>query len=134
MVITRSCPNLKEFRAVCVFDPRYIGFVGDEPLVSVSVNFPNSRADPEFEGFTPEDTRITVTALIEFFSGLPLLEELALDVCNNVRESSPALETLKLKCPKLGQFHGISMPVESKWMELHFVKGLSLCQLGMLGT
>lgn len=141
MDITKSCPNLKVLRAACMFDPRYIGYVGDESLVSISVNCPklsvlhladtsalvNSRADPESEGLTPEDARITVAALIELFSGLPLLEELALDVCNNVRESGPALEMLNVKCPKLrslklGQFHGISVPIESK------LDGVAHCQ------
>lgn len=140
-VITKACPNLREFRAACMFDPRLIGCVGDEALVSVSVNCPklailhladtsallNARGDPEHEGFTLEDAKINVATLIEVFSGLPLLEELALDVCNNVRDSGPALEVLNSKCPnlrslKLGQFHGISMPVESK------LDGVALCQ------
>lgn len=140
-VITKACPNLTEFRATCMFDPRYMGCVGDEALVSVSVNCPkltilhladtsallNTRGDPENEGFTQEDARINVATLIEVFSGLPLLEELTLDVCNNVRESGPALEVLNSKCPKLrslklGQFHGISLPVESK------LDGVALCQ------
>ncbi|KAL3821413.1 hypothetical protein ACJIZ3_007318 [Penstemon smallii] len=140
-VITKSCPNLREFRAACMFDPRYIGFVGDEGLVSVSVNCPklvilhladtsalsNCRGDPDNEAFTQEDAGINVATLIEVFSGLPLLEDLALDVCNNVRESGPVLEVLNSKCPKLrslklGQFHGISMPIESK------LDGVALCQ------
>ncbi|KAL2245664.1 F-box/LRR-repeat MAX2 homolog A [Sesamum indicum] len=140
-VITKACPNLREFRAACMFDPRYIGYVGDEALVSVSVNCPklailhladtsalsNVRGDPEDDGFTQEDARINVATLIEVFSGLPLLEELALDFCNNVRDSGPALEMLNSKCPnlrslKLGQFHGVSMPVESK------LDGVAVCQ------
>ncbi|KAH6780669.1 RNI-like superfamily protein [Perilla frutescens var. hirtella] len=140
-VITKSCPNLKEFRAACRFDPRYIGFVGDDALVSVSINCPklgilhladtsallNARGDPEHDGFTAEDARINVTTLMELFSGLPLLEDLVLDICNNVRDSGAALEVLNSKCPKLrslklGQFHGISMPVESK------LDGVALCQ------
>ncbi|KAL8468658.1 hypothetical protein ACS0TY_031740 [Phlomoides rotata] len=140
-VITKACPNLTEFRATCMFDPRYMGCVGDEALVSVSVNCPkltilhladtsallSTRGDPEYEGFTQEDAKINVATLIEVFSGLPLLEELTLDVCNNVRDSGPALEVLNSKCPKLrslklGQFHGISLPVESK------LEGIALCQ------
>ncbi|KAL3846179.1 hypothetical protein ACJIZ3_003582 [Penstemon smallii] len=128
----------REFRAASMFDPRYIGFVGDEGLVSVSVNCPklvilhladtsalsNCRGDPDNEAFTQEDAGINVATLIEVFS---LLEDLALDVCNNVRESGPALEVLNSKCPKLrslklGQFHGISMPIESK------LEGVALCQ------
>lgn len=141
MVITKSCPNLREFKAACRFDPRYIGFVGDEALASVSANCPklgvlhladtnallNARGDPEHDVFTEEDARINVATLIEFFSGLPLLEELVLDICNNVRDSGAALEVLNSKCPKLrslklGQFQGISMPVESK------LDGVALCQ------
>ncbi|KAL8031603.1 hypothetical protein ABFX02_13G036900 [Erythranthe guttata] len=139
--ITKACPNLKEFRAACMFDPRYMGSVGDEALVSVSVNCPklsilhladtsalsNTRGDPEHDGFTQEDAKINVATLIEVFSGLPLLEELVLDVCNNVRESGPALEVLNSKCPKLRslklcQFHGVSLPIESK------LDGIALCQ------
>ncbi|XP_022872511.1 F-box/LRR-repeat MAX2 homolog A-like [Olea europaea var. sylvestris] len=140
--ISKACPNLKEFRAVCMFDPRYIELVvGDEALVSIATNCPkltilhladtnalsNLRGDPENEGFTQEDARISVPTLIEVFSGLPLLEELVLDVCNNVRDSGPAFEGLNSKCPKLrhlklGQFHGISMPVEST------LDGIALCE------
>ncbi|CAI9757244.1 unnamed protein product [Fraxinus pennsylvanica] len=139
--ITKACPNVKEFRAACTFDPRYIGFVGNEALVSIATNCPklailhladtkalsNLRGDPEHEGFTQEDARISVLTLIEVFSGLPLLEELVLDFCNNVRDSGPALEVLNSKCPKLrhlklGQFHGISMPVESR------LDGVALCE------
>ncbi|XP_042012370.1 F-box/LRR-repeat MAX2 homolog A-like [Salvia splendens] len=135
-VITKSCPNLIEFKASCRFDPRYIGFVEDEALVSVSVNCPklgvlhladtstllNARGD----GFTAEDASINVATLIEAFSGLPLLEELVLDICNNVRDIGAAFEVLnsspKLRSLKLGFFHGISMPVESK------LDGMALCQ------
>lgn len=138
--ITKACPNLKEFLVACVFDPRYIGFVGDQTLLSIAANCPklsqlhlsdtsallNARVDPNDEGITAEDARITVPTLIEMFSGLPLLEEFALDVCNNVRESGPAFEILHSKCPKLrklklGQLHGICMPVESK------LDGIALC-------
>ncbi|KAL2496797.1 F-box protein MAX2 [Forsythia ovata] len=139
--ITKACPNLKEFRAACVFDPRLLGYVGDEALVSIAMNCPklailhladtlalsNLRGDPEREGFTQEDARVSVPTLIEVFSGLPLLEELVLDVCNNVRNSGLALEVLNSKCPKLrhvklGQFHGISMPVELG------LDGVALCE------
>ncbi|KAL0306800.1 UNVERIFIED_CONTAM: F-box/LRR-repeat MAX2A [Sesamum radiatum] len=109
-VITKACPSLREFRAA-----------SDTSALS------NVRGDPEDDGFTQEDARINVATLIEVFSGLPLLEELALDVCNNVRDSGPALEMLNSKCPKLrslklGLFHGVSMPVESK------LDGVALCQ------
>uniref|UniRef100_A0A0V0IUY7 Putative F-box/LRR-repeat MAX2-like n=1 Tax=Solanum chacoense TaxID=4108 RepID=A0A0V0IUY7_SOLCH len=139
--ITRACPNLKEFRVACMFDPRYIGFVGDEGLVSIANNCPklsvlhladtsalsNARGDRNDEGFTQEDAKFSVSTLIEVFSGLPILEELVLDVCNNVRDTGPALEILNKKCPKLrslklGQFHGVSMPIESK------LDGVALCE------
>ncbi|MCD7455578.1 F-box/LRR-repeat MAX2 A [Datura stramonium] len=139
--ITQACPNLKEFRVACMFDPKYIGFVGDEGLVSIATNCPklsvlhladtsalsNSRGDPNDEGFTQEDAMLSVSTLIEVFSGLPLLEELVFDVCNNVRDTGPAWEILNAKCPKLrslklGQFHGVSMPIESK------LDGVALCQ------
>ncbi|CAA2983674.1 Hypothetical predicted protein [Olea europaea subsp. europaea] len=86
-------PSLKEFRAACIFDPRYTRYVGDDGLVSIAMNCPklailyladtsalsNLRRDPEREGFT---------------------------------DSGPTLEVLHPKCPKLkqlklGQFHGI---------------------------
>lgn len=124
-----------------MFDPRYSGFVGDETLLSIPMNCPklsllhladssallNARVDPGTQDFTPDDASITVATLIEMFSGLPSLEELTFDVCNNIRDSGPALEILNSKCPKLkslklGNFHGISMPVESK------LDGVALCQ------
>ncbi|KAG5597255.1 hypothetical protein H5410_038487 [Solanum commersonii] len=139
--ITRACPNLKELRVACMFDPRYIGFVGDEGLVSIANNCPklsvlhladtsalsNARGDRNDEGFTQEDAKFSVSTLIVVFSGLPILEELVLDVCNNVRDTGPALEILNKKCPKLrslklGQFHGVSMPIESK------LDGVALCE------
>ncbi|CAI9299738.1 unnamed protein product [Lactuca saligna] len=139
--ISKACPNLKKFLIACMFDPRYIGFVGDETLLAISINCPklsllhladpsallNARADPDTQGFTQEDASITVATLIEMFSGLPLLEELTFDISNNIRDSGPAFEILNSKCPKLrslklGNFHGISMPIESK------LDGIALCQ------
>ncbi|VFQ64439.1 unnamed protein product [Cuscuta campestris] len=138
--IAKSCPNLKEFRAACMFDPRYIGYVGDEALISIATKCPNlavlhladtsalcsTRGDPSDDGFTSEQARINIPTLIEVFSSLSLLEELALDLCNSVRDSGPAFEILGSKCPrlkslKLGQFHGVSMPVEWK------LDGVALC-------
>ncbi|MCE0481951.1 F-box/LRR-repeat MAX2 A [Datura stramonium] len=84
-----------------MFDPTYIGFVGDEGLISIATNCPklsvhhladtsalsNSQGDPNDEGSTQEDAKFSVSTLIEVFSGLPLLEELVLDVCNDVRDA-----------------------------------------------
>lgn len=139
--ITAVCPNLEHFLVACTFDPRYLGYVGDEALLAIASNCPklsvlhladtsslaNRRGDPNDQGYAAEDARISRTTLIELFSGLPLLEELVLDVCKNVRESSFALEALNSKCPKLkvlklGQFHGICMAIGSQ------LDGVALCQ------
>ncbi|CAN6706354.1 unnamed protein product [Malus baccata var. baccata] len=138
--ITAACPKLQHLLVACMFDPRYIGFVGEEALLSISANCPelrvvhlvdttslaNARSDPNDNGFTAEDARVGRAALVDFFSGLPLLEELVLDVCNNVRDSGLALEVLGSKCPrlrllKLGQFHGICSAIGSE------LDGIALC-------
>lgn len=138
--ITKACPNLKQLLMACVFGPRYNGSVGDEVLLAISTNCPklsvlhlvdtsslaNSRGDPNDEGFTAEDARIGRAALVDFLSGLPLVEELVLDVCKNVRDSGFALEVLGSKCLslkklKLGQFHGLCLAMESR------LDGLALC-------
>lgn len=134
--ITSACPNLSQLLATCVFDHRFLGFVGDETLLSIASNCPrlsllhladstalssnSSRADPNNndEGYASEDARISPTALGDFFESLPLLEELVLDVGNNVRDTWPALELLNSKCPrlkslKLGQVHGICREIDS---------------------
>ncbi|GFS34008.1 RNI-like superfamily protein [Actinidia rufa] len=88
--ITSACPNLKQFLVACMFDHRCIGFVSDETLLSISTNCPklsvlhlvdlsallNPRGDPNVEGFTAEDDVISIAALIDMFTGLPMLEEL----------------------------------------------------------
>ncbi|XP_027348695.1 F-box/LRR-repeat MAX2 homolog A [Abrus precatorius] len=135
--ITASCPNLDHFLVGCTFDPRYIGFVGDETLLAIPSNCPKlsllHMADTssfsnrrEEEGLGGEDARVSRVTLVALFSGLPLLEELVLDVCKNVRESSFALEVLSSKCPnlrvlKLGQFQGICLALESR------LDGIALC-------
>ncbi|GMI67513.1 PLEIOTROPIC PHOTOSIGNALING, ORESARA 9, MORE AXILLARY BRANCHES 2 [Hibiscus trionum] len=138
--ITAACPSLKNFSVACNFDPRYIGFVGDETLLAVATNCPklthlhladtaslaDVRGDLDNEGFTSEDAMITRATLVEFFCGLPLLQELVLDVGRNVRDASLALEMLNSKCKdlrvlKLGQFHGICLAIESQ------LDGIALC-------
>lgn len=124
-----------------MFDHRYIGFVNDETLASIASGCPklcllhlvellNPRGDPNDEGFTTEDAGIGVAGLIDMFSGLPLLEELVLDVCKNVRDCKVALEELNSKCPrlkslKLGQFHGLCKANEPSLSKLD---GIALCQ------
>jgi hypothetical protein len=139
--ITAACPNLTHLLIVCTFDPRYLDFVGDDALLSISHNCPrltllhlvdttslgNTRGDPNHDGYASEDARISHTTLVDFFSGLPYIEELVLDVCKNVRDSGLALEALESKCPKLrvlklGQFHSVCMAVESN------LDGVALCQ------
>ncbi|KAK1582039.1 hypothetical protein Q3G72_033187 [Acer saccharum] len=139
--ITAACPNLSKFLVACMFDPLNFGFVGDEALSAIAKNCPklsllhlvhalsmaNTRGELESDGYTSEDARISQETLIELFSGLPLLEELVLDVCKNVRNCSIALELLKTKCPnlkilKLGQFHGLCLAVESQ------LDGVALCE------
>ncbi|XP_022774673.1 F-box/LRR-repeat MAX2 homolog A [Durio zibethinus] len=138
--ITEPCPNLKSFLVACNFDPRCIGSVGDEALLAVANNCPkltllhladtspfaDVRGDPDNEGFTSEDAMITTGTLLEFFSGLPLLQQLVLDVCRNVRDTALALELLNSKCKdlrvlKLGQFHGICLAIESR------LDGIAMC-------
>ncbi|KAF4354324.1 F-box/LRR-repeat MAX2 homolog A [Cannabis sativa] len=140
-VITEACPNLKQFLVACRFDPRLIGFVGDEVLLTIAANCPNlsllhvadtssfwnTRGNPEDDGFTAEDARISRAGLVDFFSGLQFIEELFLDVCQNVRDSGLALEVLARRCPrlkvlKLGQFHGLCATVGSQ------LDGIALCQ------
>ncbi|XP_022750803.1 F-box/LRR-repeat MAX2 homolog A-like [Durio zibethinus] len=138
--ITTACPNLKSFLVACNFDPRRVGFVGDGTLLAVANNCPkltllhladisllaDVRGDPDNEGFTSEDAMISRGTLVEFFAGLPSLQELALDVCMNVRDTALALEILNSKCKdlkvlKLGQFHGICLAIESQ------LDGIALC-------
>ncbi|KAL1191093.1 F-box protein MAX2 [Cardamine amara subsp. amara] len=136
--ITKSCPNLKDFRVACTFDPRYFEFVGDETLSAVANNCPkltllhmvdtaslaNPRVIPDSEG---GDSAITAGILIEVFSALPNLEELVLDVGKNVNHSGVALESLNSKCKmlrtlKLGQFQGVCSATD--WRRFD---GVALC-------
>ncbi|KAB5534119.1 hypothetical protein DKX38_017205 [Salix brachista] len=140
LAITSACPNLREFLATCIFDHRYFGSVGDETLLSLATNCPRlsllhlvdsssmsaARGNPDNDGYTTEDARIRQNMLIEMFSALPLLEELVLDVCHNVRDTWVALEMLNSKCPrlkslKLGQFHGVCKGIDAR------PDGIALC-------
>ncbi|WCJ25051.1 hypothetical protein M5689_006962 [Euphorbia peplus] len=138
--ITAACVNLAKFLVACIFDQSYLGFIGDDTLLAVAGNCPklsvlhlvdtssfgNTRSNPEDEGYSGEDAAITVAGLVDFFGGLPLLEELVLRVCKNVRDTCVALEALNSRCPKLKvlkleQFHGICMAIESQ------LDGIALC-------
>lgn len=127
LAISAACPNLRHLRASCVFNPRLIGFVGEEALLGVATNCPrlsllhlvdtsalsDSRAGGEENGGVPaEDSRISHRALEDLFARLPLLEDLALEVYPGVCDAGPVLETLNSRCPRLealrlGRFQGI---------------------------
>ncbi|KAG6787173.1 hypothetical protein POTOM_008807 [Populus tomentosa] len=73
----------------------------------------STRGEPEDDGCTKEDARISKAGLVDFFAALPLLQELVLDVYQHVREA------LHSKCPelkllKLGQFHGFCVAIETQ--------------------
>ncbi|XP_068653994.1 F-box/LRR-repeat MAX2 homolog A [Aristolochia californica] len=141
LAISSACPNLAQFLATCTFDPRYMDFVGDETLVALASNCPRlrllhladasalsgARPDPESDGYTADDARISCAALDNVFALLPLLEELALDVCQNVRDTGRSLEALHTKCPSLralilGRFHGVCKAVGPQ------LDGIALCR------
>ncbi|XP_059664183.1 F-box/LRR-repeat MAX2 homolog A-like [Cornus florida] len=144
LAITASCPNLSQLLALCLFDHRYIDFVGDETLLALASNCPSlsllhladisslsgarrPRPDLDDVGYTSEDANFRITMLEDIFASLPLLEELVLDVCENVKSTWPALELLnatcsRLKSLKLGHFLGICREVDS-WPD-----GVSLCK------
>lgn len=120
--IASLCPNLNILKVPCMFDQRYIGYVDDQTLHSLSSNCPrlqtlhlvdiSALSTTRGSSSDAEDAAIGAESLIDMFSSLPLLEELVLDVCSNVRESKVMLEHLHSKCPRLktlkvGHFHGL---------------------------
>ncbi|GAB2233912.1 hypothetical protein Droror1_Dr00003142 [Drosera rotundifolia] len=135
--IVGVCGNLRVLKAGCVFDPRYVGFVGDEALGAIVEHCRKLRVlhlvdigvvgqDLDAEGFAGEDVGITRAGWFEFLGGLGLVEELVLDVGKNVRDSAMAMEVLATKCPnlrklKLGMFHGLCLAIESH------LDGIALC-------
>ncbi|KAK8479706.1 hypothetical protein V6N11_070886 [Hibiscus sabdariffa] len=143
LAITSSCPNLRKLLATCEFDPRFVGYVGDQTLLAIASNCPHLsllhlvdttsesgiRPDLNHEGYTSEDACICHATLGDVFARLPLLEELVLDVCHNVWGTWPALELLNSKCPrlkslKLGHFHGICRGIVSRPDGIVLCRGL----------
>ncbi|KAK8330941.1 hypothetical protein V6Z11_A10G040600 [Gossypium hirsutum] len=133
--ITASCPNLRKLLATCIFNPRFIGFISDQTLLTLAINCPllsllhlaDSTSMSNVRPNLIEDASISFATLGDVFSKLPQLEELVLDVCHNVKHTWPALELLNTKCPmlkslKLGQFQGICRGIASP------PDGVALCQ------
>ncbi|KAJ6956091.1 hypothetical protein NC652_007250 [Populus alba x Populus x berolinensis] len=123
-----------EIHAITAACTGYIGCVGDETLLAIAANclklrvwhlvdmasLGSTRGEPEDDGCTKEDARISKAGLVDFFAALPLLQELVLDVYQHVREA------LHSKCPelkllKLGQFHGFCVAIETQ------LDGVGLC-------
>ncbi|XP_008812427.3 F-box/LRR-repeat MAX2 homolog A-like [Phoenix dactylifera] len=140
--IAAACPNLRHLLAPCVFNPRYFEFVGDASLLALAAACPRLSllhlvdpstlsparpiSDPADDGLTSDDAGITAAGLESLFAALPELEDLALDLCHNVRDAGLALEALGRKCPrikslKVGHFHGVC---RAAWLHLD---GVSLC-------
>lgn len=140
LAITAACPNLRELLAACIFDHRFIDFVGDETLLAVASNCPclsllhltdstsinEGRADSDDDRYTSEYARISPATLRDLFAALPMLENLVIDVCHNVKDTGSPQKLLAAKCPrlkslKLRHFHGINMGIDSQ------LEGIALC-------
>ncbi|KAG6477536.1 F-box protein MAX2-like [Zingiber officinale] len=121
-VITAACRNLTHLLLPCVFNPRCIEFVGDDDLLALAsacpclsllhLVDPATLSPARIDSDANEDAAITGSGLEGLFTRLPHLEDLALDLCHNVRDTGPALEALGNKCSKvkslkLGHFHGV---------------------------
>ncbi|XP_074565131.1 F-box protein MAX2-like [Curcuma longa] len=122
VAIAAACRNLTHLLLPCVFNPRCIEFVGDDDLLALAAACPRLSllhlVDPatlspaRSDSDANEDAAITGPGLEGLFARLPHLEDLALDLCHNVRDTGPALEALGNKCSKLkslkiGHFHGV---------------------------
>ncbi|XP_062228087.1 F-box/LRR-repeat MAX2 homolog isoform X2 [Phragmites australis] len=130
--IAGCCPNLRKLVAPCVFNPRYVDFVGDDALLSIAASCPKLTVLRLREPFEPapngqrEDAAITVAGMIAFFAALPGLEDFTLDLRHNVLEAAPAMEALARRCPRimfltLGCFQGLC---KASWLHLD---GVAVC-------
>ncbi|KAI5060262.1 hypothetical protein GOP47_0024682 [Adiantum capillus-veneris] len=123
--ITRSCPNLEDLRIVLVFDPRLLDFVDDDALLHLGASckklkvlqlidtaaFNDAQGDREYT-FDDQDAQIGRQGLEGVFQALPLLEDLAIVLSQNVWDVRPILEALASHCRRLtslclGHFHGL---------------------------
>ncbi|XP_062233585.1 F-box/LRR-repeat MAX2 homolog [Phragmites australis] len=130
--IAGRCPNLRKLVAPCVFNPRYVDFVGDDALLSLAASCPKLtvlRLREPFEAASTsqrEDAAITVAGLVAFFAALPGLEDFTLDLRHNVLEAAPAMEALAHRCPRikfltLGCFQSLC---KASWLHLD---GVAVC-------
>ncbi|KAL6839667.1 hypothetical protein ACP4OV_030606 [Aristida adscensionis] len=130
--IAGCCPNLRKLVAPCVFNPRYLDFVGDDALLSLAASCPKLSVLRLREPFEPastsqrEDAAVTVAGLVAFFAALPDLEDFTLDLRHNVLEAAPAMEALARRCPRikfltLGCFQGLC---KASWLHLD---GVAVC-------
>ncbi|KAL6606674.1 hypothetical protein ACP70R_042327 [Stipagrostis hirtigluma subsp. patula] len=130
--IARCCPNLRKLVAPCVFNPRYVDFVGDDALLSLAASCPKLSVLRLREPFEPastsqrEDAAVTVAGLVAFFAALPGLEDFTLDLRHNVLETAPAMEALARRCLRikfltLGSFQGLC---KASWLHLD---GVAVC-------
>ncbi|KAL3700301.1 hypothetical protein R1sor_018323 [Riccia sorocarpa] len=124
-IITSACQNLEQLFLLCEFDPRLFDAVGDSALATLAVNCPRLRVlhlvdrnewgllrSDLNDDYAEEDSIVTRQGLITMFKSLPSLQELALNLGQNIRESGPALDQLFTHCTKLtslqlSHFHGL---------------------------
>ncbi|MCO5592843.1 hypothetical protein L7F22_046846 [Adiantum nelumboides] len=123
--ITSACPNLEDLRIILVFDSRLLDFVDDDALLQLGASckklkvlqlvdtgaFTDTQGDREYS-FDDQDAQIGRRGLEGVFQGLPLLEDLAIVLSQNVRDARSILETLASHCNSLtslclGHFHGL---------------------------
>lgn len=123
--ISSACTSLEDLRVVLVFDPRFLDFVDDAVLLHLGASckklrvlhlidnaaFNDVRGDPE-DAFNDQDAQISRRGLEGVFQALPLLEDLAIVLSQNVRDARPILEVLAVSCKRLtslylGHFHGL---------------------------
>jgi len=131
---------------VCIFDPGYIGCVGDETLLAIAANclklrvwhlvdmasLGSTRGEPEDDGCTKEDARISKAGSVDFFAVLALLQELVLDVYQHVREVLRLWKrfiqnVLSWNCLNWGSFMGFVWPLRRSLMGLACVQAWSHC-------
>ncbi|CAM6105300.1 unnamed protein product [Calypogeia fissa] len=123
--ITAVCKNLEEFFVLCEFDPRFLDSVGDSALECIAQNCPRLRVlhlvdsnewgaagCERVNGPSDENANLSCLGLETMARNLPLLQDLALLLAQNVWDSRLGLEALFANCRKLTSlqlscFHGL---------------------------